>query len=101
MTIEVPISIGNIIRNAVVFDPKNWRRGHMDENALLHDVERLFELLDERRIDYVLVGDITILQYVEGRNTHVSETDLGTLKEIVAEIQQRIERFRRGFTARE
>ena len=41
----------------------------MNADLLLAQVERLFNLLDERRSDYVLVGGIALLTYVEGRNT--------------------------------
>ena len=41
----------------------------MNADSLLAQVERLFRLLDERRSDYVLVGGIALLTYVEGRNT--------------------------------
>ncbi len=36
---------------------------------ILETVSRFFSLLRERQIDYVLVGGIALLQYVEGRNT--------------------------------
>ena len=64
-----PIDIGNIIRNAVVFDFKNWREGRMTSEPLLETVDRLFDLLEYRGIDYLLVGGVALLQYVEGRNT--------------------------------
>lgn len=41
----------------------------MSDSALLDAAARLFALLEERRIDYLLVGGIALLQYVEGRNT--------------------------------
>ena len=41
----------------------------MSDSALLDAVDRLFALLEERGIDYLLVGGIALLQYVEGRNT--------------------------------
>lgn len=41
----------------------------MNDSALLEAAERLFALLEERRVDYLLVGGIALLQYVEGRNT--------------------------------
>jgi hypothetical protein len=63
------IDIGQVIRKAVVFNPKYATEHPVNEPALLRSVEQLFELLDERRIDYVLVGGIALLQYVEGRNT--------------------------------
>ena len=41
----------------------------MATDYLLEAVEHLFILLDEREIEYLLVGDIAQLQYVRGRNT--------------------------------
>jgi hypothetical protein len=74
MTTDTTIStrtvhIGNVIRNAVVFDPKQPKDRVMNAEALPETVTRLFTLLHERKIDYVLVGGIALLQYIEGRNT--------------------------------
>ncbi|HXG65330.1 MAG TPA: hypothetical protein VNO70_09490 [Blastocatellia bacterium] len=63
------VHIGNVIRNAVVFNFKNWQEGGVSADNLLETVARLFALLKERQIDYLLVGGIALLQYVEGRNT--------------------------------
>jgi hypothetical protein len=41
----------------------------MNADSLLAQVEQLFNLLDSRKTDYVLVGGIALLTYVEGRNT--------------------------------
>jgi hypothetical protein len=41
----------------------------LSETALLEAVARLFALLEQRQIDYLLVGGVALLQYVEGRNT--------------------------------
>ena len=41
----------------------------MNPDILIETVARFFALLRERQIDYVLVGGIALLQYVEGRNT--------------------------------
>ncbi len=38
-------------------------------DTLLQSVERLFALLDERQVKYVLVNGLALLTYVEGRNT--------------------------------
>jgi hypothetical protein len=64
-----PVHIGKVIRNALVFNFRNPRGGTVNEGALLEAVGRLFALLEERQIDYLLVGGIALLQYVEGRNT--------------------------------
>lgn len=69
MALHPPIHIGKVIRNAVVFKPKHRDVSLMDSDSLLASVERLLMLLRERNIDYVLVGGIALLQYVEGRNT--------------------------------
>jgi hypothetical protein len=45
----------------------------VSDSALLDAVGRLFGLLEERAIDYLLVGGIALLQYVEGRNTETIE----------------------------
>lgn len=41
----------------------------MNSDVLIETVAHFFSLLRERQIDYVLVGGIALLQYVEGRNT--------------------------------
>ncbi len=41
----------------------------MNSDFLIETVARFFTLLRERQIEYVLVGGIAMLQYVEGRNT--------------------------------
>jgi hypothetical protein len=46
----------------------------MNSDSLIETVSRFFTLLSERQINYVLVGGIALLQYVEGRNTE--EIDL-------------------------
>ncbi|MCP9495404.1 MAG: hypothetical protein MSG64_13235 [Pyrinomonadaceae bacterium MAG19_C2-C3] len=68
-TIKNRLSIGNVVRNAVVFNFKKWRDNAVNSDNLLQSVDRLFTLLDERQVDYLLVGGIALLQYIEGRNT--------------------------------
>jgi hypothetical protein len=63
------VHIGEVIRNAVLFNPANSQDRLMDSDSLIETVRRFFTLLGEREIDYVLVGGIALLQYVEGRNT--------------------------------
>ncbi len=93
------ITIGEIIHNGLVFDFKNWDRSSMNEDDLRTTVARLFSLLDERRVDYVLVGGVALLQYVAGRNTQdidliITLSSLQQLPEI--RITQRDEYFARG-----
>ena len=63
------VHIGKVVRNALVFNFRNPRGGTVSDSALLDAVDRLFSLLEERRTEYLLVGGIALLQYVDGRNT--------------------------------
>ncbi len=69
MTIQSTIQIGDVIRHAVAFNINNWSGGAMNSDSLIQSVQDFFVVLEERKIDYVLVGGIAILHYVEGRNT--------------------------------
>lgn len=71
MNVQNPVHIGNVIRNAIVFDFKNWVGAFplTNPDTLLQTVQRLFALLDQRKVDYVLVGGVALLTYVQGRNT--------------------------------
>jgi hypothetical protein len=69
MTIQSTVQIGTVIRNAVAFNVKNWPGGSMNSDSLIQSVQNLFVVLEQRNIDYVLVGGIALLHYVEGRNT--------------------------------
>ena len=68
-TISPRVHIGEVIRNAVVFNPETTQDILMNSDLLIDTVARFFSVLREREIDYVLVGGIALLQYVEGRNT--------------------------------
>jgi hypothetical protein len=63
------VHIGEVVRNAVLFKPANSPEGLMNSDLLIETVARFFSLLRERQVEYVLVGGIALLQYVEGRNT--------------------------------
>ena len=68
-TTQTPVNIGQVIHNAVVFDFKQWSGSAMNSDSLPQAIDHLFALLEQRRIDYVLVGGIALLTYIEGRNT--------------------------------
>ncbi len=68
-SVNPEIHIGEVIRNALVFNFKNLDKNTVNSDSLIQCVARLFTLLKEREIDYLLVGGIAILQYIEGRNT--------------------------------
>jgi len=69
MTLQSSIQIGTTIHNAVVFNIKNWRGSTLKTDSLKQSVHDLFAIFEQRHIDYVLVGGIALLHYVEGRNT--------------------------------
>ncbi len=85
------VNIGEVIVHGVVFDPKNGERVRaMDLNELFNRVPELFDLLEQRDVDYLLVGGIAMLAYVDGRNTQdidliVAREDLEQLSEIRVE----------------
>lgn len=93
------VHIGEVVRNAVLFDFKNLRGERLSAGSLVQTVDRLFRLLDERQIDYLLVDGIAMLQYVEGRNTEdidliMALSSLERLPEI--RIESRDEDFAHG-----
>jgi hypothetical protein len=69
VNVKPKVHIGKVIQNAVVFNFKNLAKNTVNSDTLLQNVAQLFALLKERKIDYLLVGGIALLQYIEGRNT--------------------------------
>jgi len=64
----------------------------MKSDSLMTQVEQLFNLFEERKVDYVLVGGIALLTYVEGRNTQdidliMALPSLEKLPEIIVDSQ--------------
>jgi hypothetical protein len=93
------ISIGAVVRNAATFNLRKAEYSPMALDSLFQTVQDLFALLAERSVEYVLVGGIAMLQYVEGRNTEdidliVATNALRVLPEI--DIQQQGAFFTRG-----
>jgi hypothetical protein len=92
------LAIGEIVRNGVVFDMKNWNGNVASEDSLPQVVDRLFDLLDQRQISYLLVGGVALLSYVDGRNTQdvdfiLARQSLSELPElVVAEEDQNFAR---------
>ena len=58
----------------------------MDADELLRSVPRLFELLDQRQVEYLLVGGIAMLVYVQGRNTQ--DIDLIVARDQLARVPE-------------
>lgn len=93
------VAIAEIIKGGVLFDIKNWTKVMPAEESFLTTVETLFNLLEQRGINYVLVGGVALLSYVEGRNTQdidliLSWADLQKLPEI--QINDESKNFVRG-----
>lgn len=93
------VRVGEVVRNAVVFDLKNRSGDVLSADSLVGDVERLFALLHDRGINYLLVGGVALLQYVEGRNTEdvdliMAASELEELPEL--EVEDRDANFVRG-----
>ncbi len=63
------VNIGRVIRNAALFNPKKGLVNFMEPDSLLASVKHFFEILRARQIDYLLVGGVALLSYIEGRNT--------------------------------
>jgi hypothetical protein len=93
MTIQSTSEIGAVLRNAAAFNFRNPPEVLMNSDSLVSQVEQLFNLLASHKVDYVLVGGIAMLTYVEGRNTQdidliMSLPSLARLPEIVVESQE-------------
>ena len=63
------LSVTEVVTNAHIFNFNNWQQSRMDIENLLKAIPQLFDLLTQRKIDYLLVGGVAILHYVDGRNT--------------------------------
>ena len=79
--------ISEIVKNGILFDLKNWDKGMSNTDQFIQFIENIFNTLAERNIDYLLVGGVALLSYVEGRNTQdidliLAKSDLATLPEI-------------------
>jgi hypothetical protein len=81
--------------------PLQLREGHPPSPPvpLPQDAMELFRLLDERRVNYLLVGGLAMLTYVQGRNTK----DVNLLMSVAAlekmpelKIEDRNDLFARG-----
>ena len=81
------VAIGEIIQNGVIFDMKNWENLPPNADRLPEIIDRLFLTLETRNIDYLLVGGVALLSYIEGRNTQdidfiMAKSDLENLPEL-------------------
>ncbi len=98
MSVTTPlrsIDIGLVIRNARLF---NVRSTSAMQNNVEQIVADFFDLLQARKISYLLVGGVALLNYVSGRNTEdvdliISVADLEHMPELaIAEQDQNFAR---------
>lgn len=95
----VMVAIGEIVKNGIIFDPKNWQKAMYNTDSLVQIIEHIFDTLNQRNINYLLVGGVALLSYVEGRNTQdidliLAKSDLLSLPEIA--IKEENNDFIRG-----
>ncbi len=81
------LAISEIVKNGIIFNMKNWSSDQSGIVNLSENIDRLFALLQEREIEYLLVGGVALLSYVDGRNTQdidliLSQKDLIALPEL-------------------
>jgi len=107
-SIQTTAAVGTVIHHGQVFDFKNWNPPPLSEVSptttntrhtpmeaeLQHQVEALFAALEAQNLDYLLVGGIALLTYVEGRNTQdidfiLPREALAQLPELVIESENR------------
>ena len=93
------VAISKIVKNGIIFDPKNWQKAMYNTDSLVQNVEHIFDTLNQRNINYLLVGGVALLSYVEGRNTQdidliLAKSDLRSLPEIA--IKEENNDFIRG-----
>jgi hypothetical protein len=80
-------AISEIVKNGILFDLKNWQKGMSNTDQFVQFIENVFDTLTDRNIDYLLVGGVALLSYVDGRNTQdidliLAKSDLKALPEI-------------------
>lgn len=93
------IAIGEIVKNGIVFDLKNWHKKMSNTDRFVDFIDNIFNTLNQRHINYLLVGGVALLSYVEGRNTQdidliLAKSDLQFLPEIA--IKEENNDFIRG-----
>ncbi|EKD07580.1 MAG: hypothetical protein P5702_12990 [Limnospira sp. PMC 1291.21] len=87
-------AIGEIIRNGILFDVKNWSTAMPEGDDFFQTIEALFNTLADRNINYLLVGGVALLSYVESRNTQdidliLARSDLDALPEVAIEDEDK------------
>jgi hypothetical protein len=84
------VNIAEVLRDARLGDLRWLAEERAPYGDLESATQSLFDLLADRKVDFVLVGGMAMLQYVEGRNTRdidliMALADLARLPELVVE----------------
>lgn len=97
-----PVNVGLVLRNAAIFNFSLHRskKSFVNSDNIPAEVEAFFDLLEERAVEYLLVGGVAMLAHVRGRNTEdvdliVSLPDQRRLEPSV-QIQERDSFFARA-----
>jgi hypothetical protein len=98
------LPLGHIVQRAVLFnvgarndvlaEPASPSYSEKNIEALPRAVRALFEYLAVHEIDYLLVGGLAFLRYIDGRNTEdvdiiISGPDLERIEELIVESRER------------
>jgi hypothetical protein len=99
MTETRNVDIAEVLRDARLGDLRTLAEEPVGYDELHRATNGLFDLLDERGVEYVLVGGLAMLHYVPGRNTRdidliLSPSDLARLPEL--ELLSRDNHFARA-----
>ncbi len=84
---DKPVNIGQVLRAAAVFNFSRHpsRESFMDASNISQEAEEFFDLLEARRVSFLLVGGLAMLAHVRGRNTEDVDLIISVLD------QQRLE----------
>jgi hypothetical protein len=90
-----PLNVGRVLHDAAVFNFSRHRNRESFVNAanIPAEVEAFFDLLEQRSVDFLLVGGLAMLAHIRGRNTDdidlvISTPDQQRLEPEVAIIER-------------
>ena len=89
-----PVDIATVLLDARAGDLRRLAEQRTPYDAMFGSVDGLFDLLESRHVDFVLVGGLAMLSYVEGRNTRdvdliMAASDLERLPEFQLESRDK------------
>lgn len=98
VTVARNIDIAEVLRDARLGDLRTLAEEPASYDELHSATSALFDLLDSRDVDYVLVGGLAVLHYLPGRNTRdidliLAPSDFEQMRAIIRELRERLVRF--------